>query len=176
MTPATNRQIPDSAILDHFNKQVYLGNEYGFVLQLTAASTAEIPYLLLQNPAQPTIAFPKQSGPSSLFVDLRRLSGVSTLTTFSCMRAYLNPTITSVGTVQTPKNFRPASSNTSISSLHSAPTISANGTLMEAISSNAPLTVESYDLIILDPGQTLLITVQTEASTLSHAQIKWYEV
>ncbi len=176
MTPATNRQIPDSAILDHFNKQVYLGNRYSFTLAFTAAGTTETVSFLLQNPAQTTVAFPSQSGPSALFVDLRRMSGNTAITTANIMRVYLNPTVTAVGTARIPLNMRPASPNVSIASLHSAPTISANGTLIEAISSSAPNSVSSGELIILDPGQNLLITLQTETSAVISAALGWYEV
>lgn len=176
MTPATNRQLPDNAILDLFNKQTYLGNRYTFVMAFTAAGTTETVSLLLQNPAQTTVAFPSQGGPSSLFVDLRRMSGITAITSANIMRTYLNPTVTAVGTAKTPINMRKASPNTSIASLHSGPTISANGTLIEAISSANPETIASGDLIILDPGQSLLITLQTETSAVINAQLSWYEV
>ncbi len=176
MTPATNRQLPDNAILDHFNKQVYLGNRYTFVLPITSAGTSEVAQLVLQNPAQTANAFPLQIGPSSLFVDLRQLSGASAITTASVMRVYLNPTISALGTAKTPINMRKASTNASIGVLHSAPTASANGTLVEVLTENAPVTVKSNELIILDPGQSLLITIQTENSAIINAQLSWYEI
>ncbi len=46
--PATNRQVPDHSIMDHFNKQTYLGNQYS-INQAFTASASETPILLLNN-------------------------------------------------------------------------------------------------------------------------------
>jgi hypothetical protein len=172
LTPATNKQIPDHAILDHYNKQTYLGNKYSYTLSISAAGTSEVAEIYLANPAVITSAFPNQV---ALFVDLRRMSGL-TASANNVMKMYLNPTISSPGTSRTPQNIRPASPNASIATLQSAPTASANGSLIEALSSPSFSTVLSNDLIILDPGQSILITIQTATSAVVVAELEWYEL
>ena len=173
LQPATNRQVPDHAILDRYNKQAYLGNRYSFILPVTAGGTTEVAQIILSNPLLATTSFQNQVG---LFVDLRRLVSSNVTAASNVMRMYLNPTVTSVGTPQTPQNMRPASPNVSASSLHSAPTISANGTLVEALSSGAFGTVQSEAIFIVDPGQTLLITVQTANGGIVVPAISWNEI
>ena len=46
--PATNKQIPDHSILDHFDKQTYLGNQYSASASFTVGAS-EIPLLLMTN-------------------------------------------------------------------------------------------------------------------------------
>lgn len=171
-TPATNRQIPDNAILDHFNKQVYLGNKFKYVLSSTAGGTSETAQLLLTNPAVTTAAFPNQV---ALFVDLRRLTGLTAAST-NVMKVYLNPTVTGAGTPVVPLNLRPASSNVAVAALASGPTVSANGSLVEALAAGALASNSSNDLIILDPGKSLLITLQSPTSAVIDAELSWYEL
>lgn len=172
-TPATSRQIPDHAILDHFNKQHYLGNRYSFTQAFTASGTGEVAAIYLLNPAVTTTAFPNQV---ALFLDLRRLTGTVAADN-QILRTYLNPTISSAGTAKTPLNMRPASSNTSVATLASAPTASANGTLVEALASGAFGSFQSTELIILDPGQGVLITYQASASSdVVVPMIAWSEI
>ena len=67
LTPATNRQVPDNSILDYFNKQTYLGNQYVYAVgSIEILSTSEAPYLLLTNPAVTATGFP--SGYQSTFL------------------------------------------------------------------------------------------------------------
>lgn len=175
-TSATNKQIPDAAIMDHYNKQAYLGNRYNYILSYTAAGTGEVAQILLQNLAVVGSAFPAQNGAwKALFVDLRSITGLTASDVYT-MKTYLNPTVSSVGTAQTPVNLRPASTNTSIATVHSAPSVSANGTLVETLASPALGTQMASNLIILDPGQSLLITLQTAISGVINAQIGWYEL
>lgn len=171
-TPATNKQIPDNSILDHFNKQSYLGNRYSFILALTASGTTEVAQLLLSNPAVSSLAFPNQV---ALFVDLRRMAGM-TASANNIMRVYLNPTASDVGAAQVEQNLRPASPNTATGVITSGPTVSANGVLIEALSTLNVSTVQSDNLVILDPGQSMLITIQTASSAVVNAQISWYEL
>ncbi len=125
------------------------------------------------NPAVSASSFP--SGYQSLFVDLRRLSGVTASAT-NVMRVYLSPTITSNGTPVVPVNLRPANSSVSIAGLYSSPTISANGTLIETLSAAALTSISSEQLIVLDPGKSLLITLQTTNSAVAVAQLSWAEI
>lgn len=172
--PGTNRQIADNAILDHFSKQTYLGNSYKYVLNFTSGATGEVSELLLVNPKVSTSAFPANY--TSLFVDLRELTGLTTGNT-CVIRSYINPTVSSAGTAQTPTNMRPASPNLSIATLTSAPSTSANGTLVDLLSVAPLTTISSQELIILDPGQSLLLTVQTSGSGTSCAVgLGWNEI
>lgn len=93
LTPGTNRQDPNQAIMDHFDKQTYLGNQFmlsdaGFAL----GNTNENPMLLIQNPTVPASAFP--SGYKSLFVNLRRVSSYANPALF---KFYVAPTFASHG-------------------------------------------------------------------------------
>ena len=47
LTPATNRQLPQEAILDHFNKQNYLGNSFLVSTDLVTTTNTETPLLIL---------------------------------------------------------------------------------------------------------------------------------
>ena len=174
LTPGTNRQVPEHAIYDANNKQTYLGNQYIYTIgSQTPGVTTEYPLLLLQNPAVSTSAFP--SGYKSLFINLKNIISL-TGSASALLRVYLNPTITSAGTAQTPLNLRPLSPNTSIATLTLNPTISANGSLVEVIASQALTTFQSQLLEIIDPTQALLITVQTSTtSTAIACELGWFE-
>lgn len=170
--PATNRQVPDNAILDHFNKQKYLGNGYKFVMPITTSGTGEVVHVLLTNPVVSGAAFPVQKG---LFVDLRKISGLTAAST-NVLRAYLDPTITSAGTPATAIKLRVASPNTSVAALSSDPTISANGTLVECLAVGPFGSVVGSELIILDPGHSLLLTVQDITSANVCVELSWFEI
>ncbi len=172
--PGTQRQIPDHSIFDYFRKQHYLGNYYKYALNFTSGGTTEVAEILLQNPAVAASAFP--SGYISLFVDLRRLSSL-TASDSAVMRTYFNPTFSVAGTAQTPVNVRPASLNVSNATLTTAPTVSVNGTLIETIAAASYVTTLANDLYILDPGESLLITLQNTASSAAiSASIGWFEL
>lgn len=81
------------------------------------------------------------------------------------------------GTAATPNNLRPANGNTSISSSYVNPVPTSNGTLVGLQATVA--SVESYArvLLILDPGQTLLITAKTAATGVTcYQETVWYEL
>jgi hypothetical protein len=173
-TPATNRQVPDHSIMDHYNKQTYLGNKFVYASNQAIASTSEIPLLLLQNPAVATSSFP--SGYTGLFVDLMKLA-VITASQSAVIRVYLNPTTPVAGTAKTPTNLRYASATTSIAALSAAPTVSGNGTLINVLSALPGQPDRSDLLVILDPGQNMLLTIQATANPTTIAQsISWYEL
>jgi hypothetical protein len=173
--PGTNKQIPDHAIMDFYNKQNYLGNRYNYVnsdIQFT--STSEQPLFLIKNPAVTASSFPANY--ISLFCDLR---SVLTLTAGAnaIIRVYFNPTISSAGTPVTPVNSRIASPNTPVAVATSLPTIAANGKLVDSLSSAAPSRDLSASLLIVDPGNSLLFTVQPSANPTDISyQTSWYEL
>ena len=90
----SNNQIPDKSILDQFNRQAYLGNEYTIALAGATITSAvvETPILLFNNPST--------SGKTA-FHNLRR-AAVLTSGNPCIFRFYFNPTITSNGTPITP--------------------------------------------------------------------------
>lgn len=175
LQPGTKNQIPENSILDHFDKQAYLGNQFAFVLSdFSAGATSETPFLLLSNPAVSASAF--GTGYGSLFQNLRRIISLTANDTV-ILRAYMNPTVTANGTAKTPVNVRPGSSNTSIAKLYESPSVSANGTLVDVIASNAFDPKDSSSLLILDPGQSLLLTVQQSAGAgVVGCSLGWFEL
>lgn len=169
----TSKQIPDHSILDIFNKQIYLGNNYTVVVPFTAG-VAELPVLLLANnsTANPTAV----SGiATALFQHTIKVIDLSPGGSV-ILRVYLNPTVTAVGTPVTPINTRTAYPNNSIATVTSGPTVSSFGTLEDAVSALAQQVGESDLLKILDPGQSILITALASAAVLIDAKINWYEI
>jgi hypothetical protein len=178
--PGTNRQVPEHAILDYFNKQSYLGNAFSFPINSqTINSTSETPIALIINPAVTADAFP--SGYKSIFNNLRTTASDNSSgddgTSF--FRYYFNPTYSGLGTKTTPVNVRPASPTTSIANcyVNGQFTISANGTLVRAITAGYSSINDSLLLLILDPGNSLLVTAQcvTSGSTIINAN-SWWEL
>jgi hypothetical protein len=97
------------------------------------------------------------------------------------MKAYVNATLATTGTATTPVNLRPANSNTSVSVcyVNGQFTTSANGTLVSALGCPADyyVTLDNSLLLIIDPGQNLLITATAIAMTTTlNADISFYEL
>ncbi len=162
-----NNQIAEKSILDAFNKQVILGNQFDLNLALSLADTSEHPELLIVNPS---------TSQKSLFMIRRRISGSAGI----YVRTYLGPTISVNGTPVTPVNMRPAYATTTVASCYSAPTIGANGTLM-TMDNCANFTVQLDNLIVIDPGKTILITAQSLSgsggtATTGLIEAIWYEL
>ena len=175
LTPATNRQLPDNSILDINGKQVYLGNQYTYALGGTEiTSTSEAPLLLLSNPAVTASGFP--SNYVSLFCNIRKM--ITLTDTENCiLRFYLSPTVTGAGTPAAAVNRRGGSLNTTVGVIATGATVSSNGSLVDMISSLSLATDESNSLIVLDPGNDLLVTVQpSSTSTFISAVIGWYQL
>jgi hypothetical protein len=171
INPATKKQIPDQAILDAFNKQAYLGNQFAFALNQEVLTTSETPLVLLNN--SNVSPFPSSQ---TIFWNFSKLVCL-TASQNAVIRMYLNPTVTSAGTANTPVNVRPASATTSISTLTTAPTIASNGTLIGVLSSLPGAPDISQLMTILDPSQSALLTVQTSsATTYIAAAMSWYEL
>lgn len=171
----TNRQVPENAILDYFQKQLYLGNQFIYTAATTSAGTTEVPILLISNPAVASTAFP--SGYLSHFNNRRKVT-CTTATQSVILRFYISPTVTSAGTaVTTVLNARPQATTTPVTVLTSAPSVSANGTLMMALSSSAFNPDLSDFRFVLDPGKAMLVTSQSTAtSTVALTELAWYEL
>ena len=174
LNPGTNKQVPEHAIMDIFGKQSYLANKYAYAVSNTPGVTSEFPLVLLKNPAVSSSAFP--SGFVGLFCPQIRLSCLTASQT-AIIRVYLNPTVSAVGTAETPVQLRPGSSNASVAALHLSPTISANGTLIDISSASLGLDGKVDTMSVLDPGQALLITVQpSSVGTAVGVSIPWWEI
>lgn len=173
-TPATNRQVPDQSVLDHFNKQTYLGNQFTGCFQGAIASTTEDTLFLLSNPM--LVSGQSQTTAKALFVNLMRILAL-TATQSAVIRVYLNPTVTDPGTPQTPVNARPGNANAATGVLTLQPTVSSNGTLIDVMSSLSLAEAELKTMRILDAGESLLLTVQASVNPTTVATtIGWYEL
>lgn len=173
LTPATNRQVPDHSIMDYYEKQNYLGNQFIYTSSVTPGVTTELPILLLQNPTVVGSGFP--SGYKALFVNTRKVSSTTASAT-AILRYYLSPTFSVAGATQTPLNLRPASPNTSQAVLSTLPTVSANGKLVFFLSSSSFVSDSDGKFVIVDPGQTLLVTAQSSSgSGTLLSSLGWFE-
>lgn len=173
LQPGTNKQLPENSVFDALGKQTYLGNQYTYPFNTNATGSAEVPFILIRNPAVTLSTFPANY--VSLFINLKKLS-VLTASQNGVLRFYLSPTFSAAGTPQTAVNLRPASPNVSSALITTVPTVSVNGTLVEALGTNAFLESESKELMILDPGQTLLATLQPSGNLTVIGQFNWYEL
>jgi len=162
----TAKQVPEHSILDYYNKQTYLGNQYVASVNSTVITgTTEQALMTLSNPNGNKI---------SVFLGLRKLTSLSAAG--AEFRVYSNPTISSAGTVITPVNLRTASGSVSVASVHSLPTASANGTYLNMLVSTNYNSDISNSMLILDPGQSILITAQMSATGAVCAELSWYEL
>lgn len=170
-TPSTQIQIPDHSILDQFNKQCYLGNQYVQASNETIG-TSETAQILITCPVQSGVASQK-----SVFVNLKKLN-CYTGTSTALLNFYLSPTVSANGTAAPIYNLRPASINTPIALAYTGPTITSNGNFIGAISTSSyGGTESSATLTILDPGQSLLVTAKASgASTTISITLSWYEL
>ncbi len=158
-------QIAEKSILDLNGKQTYLGNSFSIITSISLTDTVETPKVLIINPAT--------SG-KAMFIYRRSIFSASDLT----VSYYVTPTVTSSSTVVTPVKLRPAYATTSVVTANSTLSIAANGTLTSLINSNnAPSSV----LLVIDPGLTLLVTVQAAVASggspaTGSVETCWYEV
>jgi hypothetical protein len=174
LTPLTQNQIPQNAILDAFGKQTYLGNSYLISTNAVTISSAntETPLLTLSNPA--SNALPQNV---SIFQAVRKLSQASNVSMATTLFSfYANPTVSVAGTALTINNLRTGSANVSKMSAHKSPTTSANGTYLATFAVNYQ-EIDSSVLFIMDPSSTLLVTATTDtASTKVIAEFSWWEL
>lgn len=176
MNPATQRQVPDHSIMDLMGKQCYLGNQFIYAnAKASFTATTETPILYLSNPAITTSAFTAPAW-KALFVNLNKLV-VATASQNVIMRLYLNPTSVTAGTTETPVNLRPQNPNTSIAALSINPTWTIAGSPIQVLAAQIGLPDTSSILMILDPGNSLMITAQASATaTAIINEISWYEL
>lgn len=168
-SPATNRQIPDHAIMDTFGKQAYLGNQFIASSPLVSlGDTNEDPLIFLNNPAT--------SG-KALFCFSRKLNVYNSSNNVA-FRLYFNPTTVTSGTAITPINCRIASPTVSIATSKYSPAVVSNGTFIATL----PVVLgyfqnDSLLGLIIDPGSSFLITAQASASsTQVTAELVWWEL
>ena len=161
----TPNQVPDKSILDSYGRQTYLGQEFsGSTPVVGLANTNETPLLYLLNPLTPGSSV-AGAGQKALFCWIRKYNNAdaANLVTF---KLYSNPTGVSGGTTVTPFNLRPASTTTSIATCKYSPTTATNGTYITASTIYyAYFQIESTILLILDPGQSTLVTATANAGT-----------
>lgn len=174
LQPGTNKQNQENSILDHFSKQVYLGNGFVYALADTEITTvSETPLLLLLNPIPSGVAFPNAL---SLFLNHRKL--VCLTASQNCvLRFYLNPTGLTGGTTEAPLNLRTGAATLSVATLIFEPTGTITGTLFDILASTPGQPDASDRLAILDPGKSMLVTAQASSTTtFIGAALEWFEL
>lgn len=163
----TSKQAPDHSIMDHFNKQAYLGNQFiedpGV---LTLADNSEHPLLYILCPA---------ASAKSLFISDLNLNAVGA-TDVITFRIYHTPVTVAAGTVITPGNNRIASSTVSAATVKHSVTAVSNGTLLQTIVANVNTQISKNPLFILDPGKAILITGQAAVSASAICSAVHYEL
>jgi hypothetical protein len=169
----TNRQLPDHAILDFYNKQTYLGNAYLVSTGFVASSTSETPLLMLSNPTSNSTQN-GSGGSLGLFNIIRKLQN-DTAGSGVIFSLYLNPTGVSGGTPTTPGNLRPGTGKTSKMTTTLDPTVTTKGTFIAAFSPDF-IEIDSSVLLVLDPGYSLLVTVSAAQTSNSCLELSWYEI
>lgn len=170
LLPATSRQIPDQAILDHYFRQSYLGNQYSVNKSFTVGSS-EIPLLYLNNSQ---VGSPNNL--KALFQNILKMA-METAGAEMTINCYINPTVTG-GTPVVPINMRPAYGIANIvGTVVSSPTVVDIGTLIDTISAASQSVTSSELLKILDNGQSILITgIASGAGTLCNVILQWFEL
>lgn len=165
------RQTPDNSILDINGRQTYLGNAFVSGTQIgSIGSTAETPYVLISNPST--------SG-MSMFIFVKKMTIVTTTSATVTFRYYANPTVTTAGTALNRNNLRlNASAPTSQVNMTQTPTVSANGAFIADLGAGSGGgQIVSEVLQIIDPGNSLLITVTESSATVPvSVEIVWYEI
>jgi hypothetical protein len=166
-----NKQVPALSLFDLNGKQTYLANAFvAGVPSAPVGATTETPFFLMTNPA---------GNLKSLFNFLRTMTVVTTTGAIATFRFYSNPTVTSNGTVVTPQNLRVnAASPASTMLCYSLPSVSSKGTFVAEIGSTNSGTPTIFDLLnILDPGNSILVTVIASSGTVPVAfATAWYEI
>lgn len=166
-TPATNKQIPDHSIMDFYNKQVYLGNQFIASYQAASSGMSEVPWMAITNAV---------GNARGIFISAL-VANCLTASDTAILRVYSNPTGLTGGAAVAPVNMRPANTNLSVATIVSKPTVSTNGTYLYSVAAGALAQSVSNLMTILDPGQSLLITSQASASSESvGAEVSYYEI
>lgn len=166
--PATNRQVPDQAIMDMFGKQSYLGNQFIAGSGVVAlADTAEHNLFYIANAA---------ANLKALFNRVRNLMA-GDATNIITFRIYKNPTTVAAGTDITPINCRFASPLIAVATCKTAPTSVSKGTLVATyVVSSASDQDNNDQIFIVDPGLSILITAQASAASSAAVELVWWEL
>lgn len=164
----TPPQVAEKSILDYYNRQTYLGNQFIYSINNTSiGSTSETPILLLSNPSTDKV---------SLFHGLRKLTSL-TAGQSAVFRFYTGATISSAGTPVTPINLKTGSTALSQAAVTVNPTASSFGTFIALLASESFVPNASDLLFIIDPGFSMLVTVQVSlAATMVASELSWYEL
>lgn len=163
-----NQQVAENSILDYLGgRQNYLGNAFILNGTSTLAVGTEVLKFYISNPS---------TNSKGMFLYKTGITSGAE----SYVRYYLSPTITGNGTAATPVNMRPAYSTTSSLSCFTGPSASANGTLL-GLTGSLGLSDESDALFVIDPGFSILVTVQAPGasggSTVDvFVKSLWYEI
>lgn len=132
---------------------------------IALTDTTENPVAVIQNPAG--------SG-KSLFLFNRK---VTTDNNNVLMRFYFNPVLNVPGSLTAALNLRSGATLASISKCYLGASITSNGTFISILPAISLLIISDI-LLIIDPGNSLLITGQQESSgtTNVYAENSWYEI
>jgi hypothetical protein len=176
--PATNKQVPEHAIMDLLGKQPYLGNQFMAGSNSAALSgTAEVPVLYIACPsavAQGVGVFQNAKG---IFCSLLRLyCADQSEATGIVYRIYFAAATISGGTPIVPINMRQANPNASVASVLLSPTVGSKGTFVYSYAVGFESPATARELTIIDPGMNMLITAQPSASSTGIVDLSWYEL
>ena len=150
--------------------QVQDGNAFAYWKDTpTIADTNEDPFLLIKNTTSGSSA-------TAMVVYFRRVQARAN-TYQATARFYAAPTITSAGSAASAVN-RKVGGGSSAMSLFTGSSISANGSLLDALTCTSPAASESSDSIIVVPaGTNLLVTLQaSNTGAVVLFGLDWYEV
>jgi hypothetical protein len=152
------------------------GESFSIAYDVTPASAAETPFLLLTNPVSSTINLNILSVVTSAISRITSPTGVQTV-----VRIYGDPVITSNGTVQLINKQKLGSVIPTLMFAFNNPVVSSKGNLLDvwAVSSHGEATeddVIDYSLIAL-PGHSFLVTVEGTVNGPSEIAvvIEWSE-
>lgn len=177
--PTNQNQMPDRSIMDYYNRQRYLGNQFVYGMNgYSPGSTSETNAFIIQNPTangQTSVTGIYGRQTIGLFLDYRKVC-CTTASEEIVAKFYLNPNFTG-GTSETAINSRVASPTASVMNLLLSPTVSAKGTFIDSLESNPFVLCESRLLYILDPGNSILMTITAASSgTTLNSLFSWYEI
>lgn len=176
--PATNRQVPEHAIMDLLGKQPYLGNQFmAGSNSVSISGTSEVPIMYIACTSAGTQGVGTSQNAKSIFCSLTKLfcADQAELTGIT-YRVYFNAVGASSGSAVTPVNMRPANPNLSIATVLISPTVSNKGTYVYSYAVGFESPSVSRELVILDPGMNMLITAQPSASSAGIVDLSWYEI
>lgn len=135
------------------------------------AGTTEVPVLLVKNPAG--------SGKTLRIHTLKLYTIDVTGNNNATLKIYRGPTITANGAAANIRETRTAKAVSPIALVYTAPTIGANGNLVDIFlaTGNSAVAETQHLGIFLDPGENFLFTVQQSSAGVDYAvTISWSEI